>query len=174
MKGYVHIYCGDGKGKTSASIGLAVRAAGRGRKVLFVRFLKKEDSGEVEVLRGIPGIVVTPCDREFGFVFRMKPEQRKEAKAYFTERFRCACKESISGGNDVLVLDELVGACNSGMVPEEEAVEFLKNRPDGLEVVLTGRDPSGRLIELADYVSEIRAEKHPFRQGVGAREGIEY
>ena len=70
-KGLVHIYCGDGKGKTSAAVGLAVRAAGRGMKVLMVRFLKTEDSGEVEVLRSIPCITVTPCDRTFGFVFRM-------------------------------------------------------------------------------------------------------
>ena len=74
-KGLVHIYCGDGKGKTSAAVGLAVRAAGRGMKVLMVRFLKTEDSGEVEVLRSIPCITVTPCDCTFGFVFRMTEEQ---------------------------------------------------------------------------------------------------
>ena len=75
-QGLVHIYCGDGKGKTSAAVGLAVRAAGRGMKVLVVRFLKTENSGEVEVLRSIPGITVTHCDRTFGFVFRMNEEQK--------------------------------------------------------------------------------------------------
>ncbi|EHI60209.1 hypothetical protein HMPREF9473_01796 [ [Hungatella hathewayi WAL-18680] len=79
MKGYVHIYCGDGKGKTTAAIGLAVRAAGRGKKVVIARFLKTEDSGEVEVLRSIPGITVLPCEKTFGFYFQMTEEQKREA-----------------------------------------------------------------------------------------------
>lgn len=74
QKGYVHIYCGDGKGKTTAAVGLAVRAAGRGMRVLIVRFLKTEDSGEVSVLRRIPGIEVVPCEKTFGFTFRMTEE----------------------------------------------------------------------------------------------------
>ena len=82
--GFVHIYCGDGKGKTSAALGLAVRAAGRGQRILLVRFLKNEDSGEVPVLRQVPGITVTPCDREFGFVFRMDEEEKAEAAKYFS------------------------------------------------------------------------------------------
>ena len=86
-QGLVHIYCGDGKGKTSAAVGLAVRAAGRGMKVLVVRFLKTENSVEVEVLRSIPGITVTPCDRTFGFVFRMNEEQKAEAAEYYQKRF---------------------------------------------------------------------------------------
>ncbi|MCD8083768.1 MAG: cob(I)yrinic acid a,c-diamide adenosyltransferase [Clostridiales bacterium] len=174
VDGCVHIYCGDGKGKTSAAIGLAVRAAGRGRKVHFVRFLKTEDSGEVEVLRGISGITVPPCDQSFGFVFRMTKEQKKEASAYMQRRFEEACAEAVSGGYDVLVLDELMAACSYGMVEEEQVEVFLKNRPEHLEVVMTGRDPSERLLETADYVSEIRMVRHPYEKGIGAREGIEY
>ena len=83
MKGYVHIYCGDGKGKTTAAIGLAVRAAGRGKKVVIARFLKTEDSGEVEVLRSIPGITVLPCEKTFGFYFQMTEEQKREAALYY-------------------------------------------------------------------------------------------
>ena len=78
-QGLLHIYCGDGKGKTSAAVGMAVRAAGCGMKVLVIRFLKNENSGEVEVLRSIPGITVPPCERTFGFVFRMTEEQKQEA-----------------------------------------------------------------------------------------------
>ena len=174
MRGCVHIYCGDGKGKTSSAVGLAVRASGRGKKVLIVRFLKTEDSGEVEVLRKIPGITVTPCDRTFGFVFRMNEEQKREAGAYFQSRFENAVKTAEEDGVDLLVLDEILASCNYGMVREDDVAEFLRNRPAEMEVVLTGRDPSDRLIALADYVSEIKMVKHPYTQGIGAREGIEY
>lgn len=174
MKGCIHIYCGDGKGKTSAAVGLAVRAAGRGRKVLIVRFLKTDDSGEVKVLQSIPGITVVPCDRTFGFVFRMSEEQKKEAADYFTERFRKAVQTAQAESYDMLIMDELMASCNYGMVPEAEVVEFLKNRPEEMEVVMTGRDPSDALIELADYVSEVQMKKHPFTKGIPAREGIEY
>ena len=174
MRGCVHIYCGDGKGKTSSAVGLAVRASGRGKKVLIVRFLKTEDSGEVEVLRKIPGITVTPCDRTFGFVFRMNEEQKREAGAYFQSRFETAVKTAVEDGVDLLVLDEILASCNYGMVREDDVAEFLRNRPEEMEVVLTGRDPSDRLIALADYVSEIKMVKHPYTQGIGAREGIEY
>jgi cob(I)alamin adenosyltransferase len=139
-----------------------------------VRFLKTEDSGEVEVLRKIPGITVTPCDRTFGFVFRMNEEQKREAGAYFQSRFETAVKTAVEDGVDLLVLDEILASCNYGMVREDDVAEFLRNRPAEMEVVLTGRDPSDRLIALADYVSEIKMVKHPYTQGIGAREGIEY
>ncbi len=174
MRGCIHIYCGDGKGKTSAALGLAVRAAGRGRKVLIVRFLKTDDSGEVPVLSAIPGICVVPCDREFGFLFRMDEQQKKEAAQYFQQRFEAACRMAVEEDVDVLILDEMMVSCNSGMVREEDVIRFLKCRPDKLEVVMTGRDPSEEHLELADYVSEIRMEKHPFARGIAAREGIEY
>ena len=73
-RGLIHIYCGDGKGKTTAAVGLAVRAAGRGKRVLISRFLKTEDSGEVKMLRLLPGVTVLPCERTFGFLFRMSEE----------------------------------------------------------------------------------------------------
>ena len=173
-QGLVHIYCGDGKGKTSAAVGLAVRAAGRGMKVLVVRFLKTENSGEVEVLRSIPGITVTPCDRTFGFVFRMNEEQKAEAARYYQKRFETAVEEAVTGNYDLLILDEILASCNYGMVQEESVLDFLRTRPAGLEVVLTGRDPSEKLVEQADYVSEIRMIKHPYEKRVPARKGIEF
>ena len=173
-QGLVHIYCGDGKGKTSAAVGLAVRAAGRGMKVLVVRFLKTENSGEVEVLRSIPGITVTPCDRAFGFVFRMNEEQKAEAAEYYQKRFETAGKEAESGNYDLLILDEILASCNYGMVQDQSVLEFLHTKPAGLEVVLTGRDPSEKMVEQADYVSEIHMVKHPYQKGISARKGIEF
>ncbi len=174
QQGLVHIYYGNGKGKTSAAVGLAVRAAGRGMKVLIVRFLKTENSGEVEVLRSIPGITVTPCDRTFGFVFRMTYEQKKEAALYYQNRFDMAVQEAALGQYDLLILDEILASCNYGMINEESVRQFLQNRSENLEVVLTGRDPSKKLLELADYVSEICMKKHPYEKGIPARKGIEF
>ena len=143
-------------------------------KVLVIRFLKTENSGEVEVLRSIPGITVTPCDRTFGFVFRMTEEQKKEAALYYQSRFEAAAKEAVQGQYDLLILDEILASCNYGMVRETSVVEFLQNRPEKLEVVLTGRNPSETFLELADYVSEICMRRHPYEKGIPARRGIEF
>lgn len=174
MAGCIHIYCGDGKGKTSAAIGLAVRAAGRKKKVLIVRFLKSDDSGEVPVLSGIDGITVMPCERTFGFVFRMTEEEKREAALYYRQRFHEVCEKAVAEAFEVLVLDELMASCNYGMIPEAEILRFLREKPEDLEVVMTGRDPSENLLEAADYVSEIKMVKHPYQEGIPARIGIEY
>lgn len=170
--GLVHIYCGDGKGKTSAAIGLAVRAAGRGKRVVVARFLKTDDSGEVEALKKIPGIQVLPCEKSFGFVASMDPETRREAAEYNEGLFRKAVR--MAEDADLLVLDEIMAAVNYGMVPEERVLSFLGNRPEKLEVAMTGRNPSEKLLGQADYISEIQKRKHPYDQGISARIGIEY
>lgn len=174
MKGYIHIYCGDGKGKTTAAVGLAVRAAGRRKKVLVSRFLKTDDSGEVAVLDRIPGITVVPCRKTFGFYFRMTEKQKVEAKEYYSQMFDKVWKWAAEDSFDVLILDEIMAACNYGLVDEEKVQKALAEKPEKLEVVMTGRNPSEGFLKLADYVSEIQKKKHPFDEGVAAREGIEY
>lgn len=173
MRGCIHIYCGDGKGKTSAAIGLAVRAAGRKKKVLIARFLKTDDSGEVMALKDIPDITVRPCEKTFGFYARMTEEQKVEAAEYYRQLLETSWMEA-EAGYDMLVLDEIMAACGYGLVQEAWLLEHLRQKREGLEVVLTGRNPSEACIELADYVSEIRKVKHPYDQGTDAREGIEY
>lgn len=172
--GCVHIYCGDGKGKTSAAIGLAIRASGRGKKVLIARFLKTDDSGEVAVLEGLEGITVVPCEKTFGFYSQMTDEQKTEARQYYQNVFEASWERAAAEGYNVLVLDEIMAACQYGLVKEETLLKCLKGRLEGLEVVLTGRNPSEALIVQADYVSEIRKVKHPYEEGLAAREGIEY
>ena len=110
MRGCIHIYCGDGKGKTTAATGLAVRGAGRGMKVLIARFLKHENSGEVSALSQINGITVLPCLKNFGFYFQMTEEQKKEATEYYGQMFDKAWKEGAAGNYDMIVLDEIVAA----------------------------------------------------------------
>ncbi len=174
VRGYVHLYCGDGKGKTTAAVGLAIRAAGHDKKVLISRFLKNDDSGEVAVLKQIPQITVLPCRERFGFAFRMTEGERKRAAACYTGQFRETIRMAADGRFDILILDEIVAACQYALVAEEELLDFLENRPAFLEVVLTGRNPSEAVREKADYISEIRMERHPFSRGISAREGIEY
>ena len=174
MNSCVHIYCGDGKGKTTAAVGLAVRALGRGQKVLMTRFLKTDDSGEVRILKNLPGMDLTPCEKCFGFYFRMSEEEKKEAAEYYSHLLAATLKKAAEGQYDMLILDEIMAACKYGLAEEKKLLEFLKNRPKKLEVILTGRDPSPGILKAGDYISEIHALRHPYEKGVTAREGIEY
>ncbi len=174
MESCVHIYCGDGKGKTTAAIGLAVRASGCNKRVLIARFLKTDHSGEVLALHSLSAITVMPCERSFGFFTNMTEEQKKEAGIYYSELLDAVLKKAAEESFDLLVLDEIMAVCNYGLVDEDKVLRFLSDRPEMLEVVLTGRNPSPRLIDQADYVSEIKKIKHPYDRGVNARRGIEY
>ena len=169
----IHIYCGDGKGKSTAVTGLAVRAAGSGRRVIFIQFMKDGKSSELKVLRELPGVTVLTCEKQFGFFWNMTDEQKKEAAAAYQALFDRATELAVREDAFLLVMDEFMSCYNHGMLNREKAQDFLKNRPEGLEVALTGRDPAPELLELADYVSEVRKIKHPFDQGVHARKGIE-
>ncbi len=129
FKSRVHIYCGDGKGKTSAALGLAVRAAGRGKRVLVARFLKSDDSGEVKILGGIPGIRVKPCEKCFGFFYQMTDEQKKEAGEYYDSMFRRAWEEAVRESFDMVIFDEIMAACKYGLVCESAVLDCLKSGP---------------------------------------------
>ena len=173
-QGMIHIYCGDGKGKTSAAIGLAVRAAGTGMKVLFARFLKNEYSGELKVLDAVPQIEVIHLERSYGFFSTLSEKEKAEVKEMYLGLWNKIRDRVSSGGYDMLVIDEFMAAYNYGLIPHEEGVRFLEEKPEEMEIVLTGRDPDKELVKLADYVSEIRKIKHPFYLGITARRGIEY
>lgn len=172
--GLIHIYCGDGKGKTTAAMGLGMRAAGRSKKVLLTQFLKSNKTGELSsieklseffhVVKGVPAKK---------FVWNMNEEEKLEVKKEHTNRFREVTKKAIEEEYDLLILDEIIATINRDFVMLTEVIDFLKNKPTGLEVVMTGRNPKEELIELADYVSEIKAIKHPYNKGIKSRVGIE-
>ncbi len=174
MESCVHIYCGDGKGKTTAAVGLAVRASGCDKKVLIARFLKTDHSGEVIALGTLSGITVIPCEQSFGFFTNMTIEQKTAAGIYYSGLLDTTLKKAADESFDLLVLDEIMAVCNYGLVNEDQVLRFLADRPEKLEVVLTGRNPSERLLLQADYVSEIKKIKHPYDRGINARRGIEY
>ncbi len=174
--GMIHIYCGDGKGKTTAAIGLAVRAAGRGKKVLFARFLKNEDSGELRILDAVPEIEVIHLEKSYGFFRTLTEKEQEEARKTYECVWECMREKAAEGSYDMVVIDEFMAAYRYGFVSHEEAIAFLTGKPEEMEIVLTGRDPDPdpELTELADYVSEIHKIKHPFDRGIPARKGIEY
>ena len=170
----IQIYCGDGKGKTSASVGAAVRAAGRNLKVLFVQFLKCEDSGERKVLSLIDNIDLTPCPVELQFTINMTDAQKAQASKIFREIFDHAVRTALVAKYNVLILDEVFSAMETGMLSENDVYSFLADAPASLEIILTGRNPADKFIQLADYVSEIIKVKHPYDNGTRARIVIEY
>ena len=170
QRGLVHIYCGEGKGKTTAGVGLAVRAKGRGMKVLFSQFMKPPDGGEVSMLEKLTVRVV-----RFGDVLSPyfhpgadPDEQRRNALRALEDL------KLLMPGYDMVVLDEFLHLVSCGLITEGEALAFLGQKPPAVELVLTGRRAPESLIRAADYVTDMKAVKHPFASGLGAREGIEF
>ena len=173
MKSLIHIYCGDGKGKTTASIGLGVRAAGYGMKVVFTQFMKNNSSNELKILEKIDNIHMLFCDKEFGFVWNMTEQEKEDAKKEYTKQFEKAIDYAVKNNCDMLIMDEFMSCFELQFIDNNKALEFLRNKPEKLEVVLTGRNPSDELCEIADYITEMKKIKHPFDNGVNARNGIE-
>lgn len=169
-KGYVQLYTGDGKGKTTAAIGLAIRAAGHGLHTYIGQFMKGWHYGELDALRDHPYITL----EQYGDVRCIRreevtPEHVRQAHAGL-ERAREAM---LSCQYDIIILDEVNIAIWFGLLTVEEVLSFLDQRPEHVEVVLTGRRAPPELIERADLVTEMREVKHYYQQGVPARKGIE-
>ena len=173
MFGLIHIYCGDGKGKTTAAVGLAVRCAGRGNKVMLVQFLKSRDRGELYSLAKLPDIEVMRGKESKKFTFQMNEEEKHALLIEHNKMFEQVLAKIKNGGYSLLILDEVIGALNAKVFEMPKLIEFLRHKPENLEVVLTGRNPAPELVEIADYVSEMRKVKHPMDKGIMAREGIE-
>lgn len=170
--GRVHIITGDGRGKTTAAFGLAMRASGHGNKVCIVQFMKTgETTGEVLAAKRLGNVDVA----QFGtgwFVDR---------KSVTSEDRRCAedalafVRKALSGGGyGLLIMDEVNLAVSFGLIGAANVLDILRSRPEGTEVVLTGRDAPDEFIDYADYVSVIENKKHPFDKGLEARKGVEW
>ena len=168
----IHLYCGDGKGKTTAACGLAVRAAGSGMRVLFVQFFKSGNSSEVDVLSSIDGIETCHPSLHYGRFKTMNDDQKTEICGHYHELLDKIVKRAAQ--YDLIILDEVVSAYGYGMIEPDMLTEFLRLEGGRREIVLTGRNPMPELTELADYVTEMRKIKHPFDSGITARKGIEF
>lgn len=204
-KGLTHLYYGDGKGKTTAAVGLCIRAAGNKKRVLFAQFMKDGASGEVLILKKIPGIEVL-CGRIPHVFYDEMDDAEKELFAgeqkklleTVIDRIRKEMKEmeDIKGQSGksgeqnpaeisteipverdvdmVLVLDEVTYAYGRSLIDRKKLEDLINNKPDFLEIVMTGRNPERFLIDAADYATEMKCEKHPFEKGIRSRKGIEF
>jgi len=168
----VQVYTGDGKGKTSAAFGSALRALGRGLKVYVIQFIKGGfDYGELYIAEKLPNLRLATFGRG-RFITETPPSQKDMRLA--REAFNLARKVVEEGEYDIVILDEINVVLNLKMIGVDEVVELIKKKPKHVELILTGRYAPAQIIEAADLVTEMREVKHPYAQGVPPRKGIEY
>ncbi|MBI5250216.1 MAG: cob(I)yrinic acid a,c-diamide adenosyltransferase [Desulfomonile tiedjei] len=171
--GTIQVFTGEGKGKTTAALGLAWRAVGRGLKVFMIQFLKApETSGEHFAAEAFgPLLTIKPMGRK-GFIRRRGCEPLDTVMAELA--LEEASSAMLSGHYDMIILDEINMALHLGLIRLQDLLHFMKSKPENVELVLTGRYAHPQVIELADSVLEMRKIKHHFDSGIPAREGIEY
>ncbi|MDH5448517.1 MAG: cob(I)yrinic acid a,c-diamide adenosyltransferase [Candidatus Bathyarchaeota archaeon] len=170
--GLVQVYTGDGKGKTSAAFGLALRAIGRGLKVYVIQFIKGGfDYGELYAIKQLASLELKAFGR--GKFITEKPPEDIDIK-FAMEAFELAEKVVFNGEYDIVILDEINVALNLRLIRVNDVVKLLKNKPRHVELVLTGRYAPSEIVEAADLVTEMKEIKHPFKKGVPSRKGIEY
>lgn len=172
----IQLYCGEGKGKTTAAVGQAVRAAGNGLNVIFSQFMKGNDTGEIPILKQVENIEVIRSPRNFGFYSTLTEREKQELTDIHNDildRLLLAAKEKSS---DMIILDEITYPVNFHLLEEEKLWELLSfgKSGQGMEIILTGRNPKDFLTDCADYVTQMQAVRHPFEKGITARKGIEY
>lgn len=163
----IHVIIGNGRGKTSSAVGLAIRSAGHGFPVLFMQFIKDDSSGEIAILRNVPHVTICHPIVNYGFTFQMTEEQLKETAIEYEKMV----DEAIKSDAFMIVLDESIHALKAGLIKKEKLEKLLENH---CEFVLTGYEAPEWLISKADYVSYIKKIKHPYDLGIEARPGIEY
>ncbi|MCR5208773.1 MAG: cob(I)yrinic acid a,c-diamide adenosyltransferase [Lachnospiraceae bacterium] len=169
--GLIQVYTGDGKGKTTAAVGAAVRFTGNGGSVLFVQFLKGRPSGELDILKR-SGVTVKRQDGLEKFYSAMSDKEKEECKKITNENFAFAVKNASDFG--MIIFDEMAAALNRNLLDKKKVIDFIKNKPEKTELILTGRNMPSFITDAADYHSHISAKKHPFTRGVSSRKGIEY
>ena len=169
MKGYVQVYTGNGKGKTTASLGLAIRAAGAGLNVFIIQFMKNGIYSEINALKKFDNIVVEQYGA--GQFVKGKPSDAERTRC--RQGYQRLCSIIESGKHDLVIAEEANIACLCGLLSEEDLLHLIDIKPDHIELILTGRGAPAAVIDKADLVTEMREIKHYYKQGVVARVGIE-
>lgn len=174
-KGLIQVYTGEGKGKTTAAIGQGIRAVGRGNIVYMVQFLKSGHTGELDTVKRLePDFKIFRFERPRGFVWTLSQQQIDELKEDIRKALDFIKSVFDSRECDMLIMDEIMGVMGNKLIDTAEVAELLKNKPESMEILLTGRNVPNEIFEIADYVSDIKCNKHPYDKGIQAREGIEY
>lgn len=170
--GLIQVYTGTGKGKTTASLGLAMRACGHGLKVYMIQFMKgRIDYGELRAAKNIEGLTIEQFGRP---EFVDKDNPAKEDIKLAKEALQRSEEVILSGEYDMVILDEINAAIEWNLIELGDVIDLLRKKPESVEIVLTGRYARKEILDLADLVSEIREIKHPFKRGVHSRVGIDY
>lgn len=154
-------------------MGLITRAAGYGYRVLLYQFMKNNKTSERKILEKVPNITIVDGLEQEKFSFQMTEEEKAERRKFYNSQFQMVTKKAEEEHYDVLFMDETIYTISAGLLDEQLVLDFLASKPENLEVILTGNTPSQKMIDAADYVSEIRKIKHPFEKGQRARKGIE-
>ncbi|HEY3060800.1 MAG TPA: cob(I)yrinic acid a,c-diamide adenosyltransferase [Chloroflexota bacterium] len=175
-QGLTLVFTGNGKGKTTAAVGLTVRAAGNRMRVFFLQFIKGQwKTGEREILRGLRGVDLEVTGRGFTIERLRNPKiPQEDHAAAAAHGWQIAQQIVREGEYDLVVLDEILGAVKAGLVPLDEVLTLVASKPPTLHLVLTGRGAPPELVEVADLVSEIQPIKHPLARGIKAQRGIEF
>jgi cob(I)alamin adenosyltransferase len=170
--GLIQVFTGDGKGKTTAALGEALRACGHGFKVLVVQFMKGDVKyGEIAIAGKVPNLEI----HQFGLPTFVKKGDPSEADLRLArEGFAFAKKAIEQASFDMVILDELNVAIDYGLLPLEEVLQLLRERPKGVEIIITGRYAPKEIIEIADLVSSVEEVKHPYQKGIVGRKGVEW
>lgn len=173
-EGYVQVYTGNGKGKTTAAMGLAFRAVGDGMTVYIVQFLKSGKTGELKSAEAFDNLKVFRFEKTKGFTWELNKEQLEQLKCEVREAYNFVLDVIAKRSCDILILDEIMAAIHGGFLTDEEIVDLIDKKSPDMELILTGRNVPDSIIKKADLVTEMKPIKHYFEQGVGAREGIEF
>lgn len=170
-KGLVQVYTGDGKGKTTAALGLALRASGRGLKTIIVQFMKNGDYGERRAVSGIDSITIEQYGLpSFVIKGKEKPEDYEAAERGLARALQIMENREC----DILILDELNITLHFGLLKIEHVIGALGKRPEQMEIIITGRGMPPEIAKIADLITEMKMVKHPYQKGINAREGIEF
>ncbi|MGA1826360.1 MAG: cob(I)yrinic acid a,c-diamide adenosyltransferase [bacterium] len=175
--GLVHVYSGDGKGKTTASLGQALRALGYGLTVLMVQFLKDKDdiSGELHMVKKLaPNLKIIRLKQKHPLFLSPQEVDYEALKISVQELFTIAKDAILTQTYDLVILDEINNVLKEGLLRAEDVLDLIRIKPKSVELILTGRDAMPEIIRAADLVTEMRKIKHPLDRGISAREGIEY
>lgn len=174
----IHLYTGEGKGKTTAAVGLAVRAAGCGMRVIFAQFMKGNDTGELQVLQELPNVRILRSQKQFGFYKTLREDQKAELARIHDGLLEEIIEAVQKRACDMVILDEITYPVNWGLIEAvrlKELISMVQSCEEGApELVLTGRNPADFLVDCADYVTQMQAVRHPFERGIAARKGIEF
>jgi len=171
-KGLIQIYTGNGKGKTTAALGIAMRALGHNYKIYVIQFMKNHpNSGELLISKFLPNINIIQTGQT-SFVDRNTPS--KKDKLLANKSLKLALEIAKSSDYDILILDEIITSINFNLIKCEKVIELLQEKSDTLEIILTGRNAPQELIEIADLVTEMKEIKHYYNKNIKARMGIEF